>query len=210
MLVEAGDRLGADWIADDQLIVEGSDKRPVGKLLHQEADGAALVDLVHLIERDPPERTGYGTLKPLVRRSFLMNNAIRFRLGIERFEDFVFHVEVGLHGARMALVNRPFYFYRRRPGSLTARDPIATLLGMLKQNDVATALAAGGCGAEGVLAALRRREALIRRALEYRSLLAHLRRGDIGHAARTLRERPRAGLGLIGGMSRAVGRKLLP
>jgi succinoglycan biosynthesis protein ExoO len=210
MLMEAGDRLGADWIADDQLIVAGPDQRPVGRVFHQEPDGVALIDLVHLIERDPPERIGYGTLKPLVRRSFLTNHEIRFRPGIERFEDFVFHVEVGLRGARMALLNRPLYFYRRHAGSLTAREPIATLDGMLKQNEVAIALAAGGCGAEGALTALRRREALIRHALQYRSLLVHLRRGDIRHAARTLREHPRAGLGLIGGVSRAVGRRLLP
>jgi succinoglycan biosynthesis protein ExoO len=207
VLVAAGERLRADWIADDQFILEGPDARPVAKVLHREPDGAGLIDLVHLIERDPPNRIGYGTLKPLVKRSFLMTNAIRWRSEIEHGEDFILHVEVGLRGGRMALLNSPLYFYRRRLGSLSDREPLALLASMLQQNEAAAALAAG-CGAEAALAALRRRETLIRHAIEYRSVLTPLRRGDVAGAAQMLRERPRAGLRLIGGVSRAAGRRL--
>lgn len=207
VLVAAAERLGADWIADDQFILEGPNARPVGKILHHEPDGAGLIDLVHLIERDPPETMGYGTLKPLVKRSFLMTNAIRWRPETGHGEDFLLHVEVGLRGGRMALLNRALYFYRRHPGSLSDREPLALLAWALKQNEVAAALASG-CGAEAALAALRRRETLIRQAIEYRSVLTPLRRGDVAGAAQMLRERPRAGLRLIGGVSRAAGRRL--
>lgn len=206
-LVAAAEHLGADWIADDQLVVEGAEATPVQRVLGEEPKGAALTNPVHLIRRDPPERIGYGTLKPLVRQSFLNASGIGFCPGMERFEDFIFHVEVGVRGGRMALINRPLYFYRRHPGSLTARDPLATLIGMLEQNDVALALARR-TSAQDVVAALMKREALIKEAIEYRSLLSDLQRGDISHAARTLRHRPRTGLSLIGGLSRAAGRRL--
>ena len=46
-----------------------------------------------------------ANLKPLVRRSFMLERELWFRPGLERFEDFLFHVECGLHGGRMALLN---------------------------------------------------------------------------------------------------------
>ena len=206
-MVQAASGLEADWLADDQLICEGPAAKPQGRVFRREPPGARPIDVVHLIDRDPPERIGYGTLKPLVRRKFLVEHELVFRPGLERFEDFVFHVECGLVGGAMALLNRPLYHYRRRPGSLTAMDPVASLAGALRQNAAAMARAQGAQHL-GAITALRRRETLIREAMAYRSLLGNLRRREFGELVGGLRRRPASTVSLLRGLSRAASRRL--
>ena len=196
-----------DWLADDQLIVAEPSGRPVGRVLRSEDVGARPVTAGHLIRRDPPERIGYGTLKPLVRRSFLERTAIRFRPGFERYEDFLFHVDCGLHGARMGLLGQALYHYRRRPGSLTSATPIRTLERMLDQNGAATA-AATAVGNGEVVDALDRRRQLIAQALDYRRLLDEVGRRDLASIAQRLRRTPGVGLTLVDRLSRAAGRRI--
>ena len=166
-MVEAAESLRADWLADDQYVVECPEARPEGRVLRHEPRGACRIGLEHLIRRDPPERIGYGTLKPLVRRRFLLEHGIAFRIGHERFEDFVLHVECGLAGGVLALLNEPLYFYRQRAGSLPGMDSVTTLSGMLRQNALVLGLAHRRQAWHAV-AALTRREVQIRRALQYR------------------------------------------
>ncbi len=207
-MLAAAETLGVDWVADDQMVVEDPGGKPLGRVFRHEADGARIIEVTHLIERDPPERIGYGTLKPLVRRSFLIDQQIGFRVGLERFEDFVFHVECGTRAARMALLNRPFYCYRRRPGSLTSIEPIATLTGMLRQN-AATQAIAQRWRANLVDGALARREKRIRAALNYRTLLGHLCRRELGLAVKTLGSKPASSAHLLVGLASAARRRLL-
>lgn len=206
-MVEAAETLGADWLADDQYVVERPGARPLGRVARREAEGARRVGLEHLIHRDPPERIGYGTLKPLVRRRFLLEQGIEFRVGHERFEDFVFHVECGLAGGVLALLNEPLYFYRRHPGSLTGMDSVATLRGMLRQNALALVLARRHA-AQHAIAALARRKVQISRALQYRLIRQALAARAFGSVARQLLFVPGAGLALIVGMGRAATRRL--
>lgn len=203
VLVGQAESAGLDWIADDQRIVEDGTHRDLGRLLRGEPSGLARLDLEHLIDRDPPETFGYGTLKPVIRRAFLERHAIRYRLGHERFEDFLLTVDCALAGARMGLLNEPLYGYRRRQGSLISLDTRRTLESMLRQNDTALA-AANAVGAVGASEALRRRERLIRRALRYRRVVDPLKEGRAIASGRALARDPF----IVGDLLRGLGRSL--
>ncbi len=207
IMVEAAERAELDWLADDQFMVRQPNERPIGRVLRDEPAGLSPIDLAHLVVRDPPEVIGYGTLKALVRRSFLMRHQLTFRVGQERYEDFLFHIDCGLAGARMGLLNQPLYYYRQRMGSLTKVDPLTTLMRMLEQNNLAEH-AALGCGSMRLIAALARRAVLIRNSLEYRELLADLSQRDIAEAARVLQAKPKLGITLMNRLARAAGRRI--
>ena len=207
VMVEMAERAGLDWLADDQFMVRQPNERPVGRVLRDEPAGLSPIDIAHLVVRDPPEIVGYGTLKPLVRRSFLAHHRLAFRIGQERYEDFLFHVDCGLAGARMGLLNQPLYHYRQRPGSLTKVDPLTTLMRMLEQNTVAEH-AALGRGSMRLTAALARRAVLIRHSLEYRQLLRDLGQRDVAKAVRVLPAKPQLGITLMNRLARAAGRRI--
>ncbi len=208
-LVEHATALDADWIADDQYIVTRTAESPKRRLLRADSPNLQPLDLIHLIERDPPELIGYGTLKPLVRRAFVERHGIRFRCRKEMYtgEDFLFHIDCGVSGARMFLFDRPLYFYRRRPGSLTTINAIATLSGMLAQNDAAAA-SVSAAGATSVLEALNHRENLIRRFLAYRLLLKSLSRGDITGPCSIVWRDPGLGIFLVQRIAMAAARRV--
>ena len=206
-MVEAAEHMDLDWLADDQFMVSRPNARPSGRVLRSEPAGLSRMDIAHLVVRDPPEIVGYGTLKPLVRRSFLRRHQLAFRLGQERYEDFLFHVDCGLHGARMGLLNQPLYYYRRRPGSLTTVDPLTTLTRMLEQNAIAEH-AAREHGPVRLQAALARRADQIRSSLAYRRLLRDLGRREVGSALRTLRADPQLGITLMDRLAKAAGRRV--
>jgi hypothetical protein len=199
--------LDLDWLADNQLILHGPGEPPLGRVLRGERKGARRIDVTHLVRRDPPERFGYGTLKSFVRMDFLRASDVAFRVGAERHEDFLFHVDCGLAGARMGLLNEPLYYYRRRPGSLTTADPVPTLEGMLRHNDIALA-AAQASGHADACAVLLGREQQIRRSLAYRRLLADLGRRDLPSAVRRLGRTPGLGLTLASRLGQAAARRL--
>jgi len=206
-LVEHATAVDADWIADDQYIIKGPTDPSKRRLLTAERSDLQPFDLIHLIERDPPEIIGYGTLKPLVRRSFLERHGIRFRCGHVRGEDLLYHVDCGISGARMFLLNQPLYFYRRRPASLTAIDAIDILGDLLPQNAAASA-AASAAGATSVQLALHHRETLIRRCLAYRLLLKSLGRGDVTGPCSTLWHDPALGVFLVQRLAMAAARRV--
>ena len=206
-MVQEAEAADLDWLADDQYIVRHPCEPPLERVFRQEVNGLGRIDLAHLITKDPPERIGYGTLKPLIRRDFLERHAIRFRIGQERYEDFLLHVECGIFGARMGLLNLPLYYYRQRSGSLTKAAPIITLVRMLEQNAIAEAQARLH-GATHVVSVLARRAYLISQALAYRRLLHKLKQRDLKGAARAIYTSPRLSILLIDRLSRATSRRL--
>lgn len=207
-LMNAAEAAALDWIADDQIILREPGAPAMGRVLRHESSGTSSIEISHLVDRDPPERIGYGTLKPLVRRAFLERHGLGFRIGQERYEDFLFHVDCGRHGARMGLLDSPLYYYRQRPGSLTSADPVTTLVRMLEQNEIALRAAKTQDATGPLIAALARRALLIREALAYRRLLHDIRRRDLASAARRLQAAPAVGLTLVGRLGRAAGRRL--
>ncbi len=72
-------------------------------------------------------RVAYAFLKPLIRRSFLLENAIAYDAA--RFaEDYLLYLRCLLHGARWALTPEPMYDYAVHAASLTARHSASDLV----------------------------------------------------------------------------------
>ncbi|MGK7911231.1 MAG: hypothetical protein AB4050_07070 [Synechococcus sp.] len=59
-----------------------------------------------------------GFLKPLVKRSFLIDRGIRHQESIRVMYDFFFTLDILIAGARFHFLPDPHYFYLVRPGSL--------------------------------------------------------------------------------------------
>ncbi len=207
-MVKVAEAVGADWLADDQWIeAEGTGWR-AARLLLEEPAGASPLDPVRFLDRDPPETIGYGTLKPLIRRDFLLRSGVRFRPEAGRSDDFLFAVDCMAAGAACWLLAEPLYHYRLRPDSqVTGTSPLATLDHMLAVQSLAErSLAAHPDPRVG--AALARRRARIELAALYRRALDAARRGELAELARLLGRQP-ALLGLLArGLGEAVVRRL--
>lgn len=209
-LVAVAEQEGAVWIADDQWIeLEPPSGRPA-RLLWREPEPVAVLDAVRFLDRDPPEAIGYGTLKPLIRRSFLEQHELYWRPEAVRAEDFIFTLECLLHGAPALLLNQPLYFYRLRAGSqVTGLDPLATLARVAAAQELAERLCAPFPD-PALKAALARRRARIEAASAYRALLAALRGGRPAAAAAMLARRPALAPALAAGALEALRRRLIP
>lgn len=188
-LIAAAEALGADWIADDQHFIREGDEAPIARLFIGEPRGARLVDPARLVLLDRPEYLNYGLLKPLVRRAFLRSNHIRYRLGAERYEDFLFTIDCASHGAKFALLNEPLYNYSLRGGSLSSVDPVPRLKRMRELSEMmrATTLTKGPLS---LVRALEERERLITCSLRYYGIVEPLKRGEFTKALGALRRDP--------------------
>lgn len=207
-VVGAAEAVGADWLADDQWIEAEGTSWPAARLLLDEPAGTSPLDAARFLDRDPPETIGYGTLKPLIRRDFLLRTGVRWRARAGRSDDFLMAVDCMAAGAACWLLAEPLYHYRLRPGSQVASTgALATLDHMLEVQTLAERSLAGHPDAR-VAAALARRRARIELARLYRRALEAARRGELAALARLLGRRPAlAGL-LARGLGEAVARRL--
>ena len=65
-------------------------------------------------------RMAYGFVKPLIRRAFLQERKLQYR--ISRFaEDYILYLELLAHGARWLMTAESYYDYDVRPGSLSIK-----------------------------------------------------------------------------------------
>ena len=175
-LVATAERVAADWLADDQWIEAEGTGWPPARLLFDEPAGASRLDVARFLDRDPPEAIGYGALKPLVRRAFLVRTGIRWRPEAGRSDDFLFTLDCLAAGAACWLVNEPLYRYRLRPGSqVTSLAGSATLDHQLAIQGSAERILEGA-SAE-VRSALARRRRRIEAARRYRAAIEAVRAG---------------------------------
>ncbi len=207
-MVDTAEEVGADWLADDQWIEAEGTGWPAARLLLDEPAGASRLDAVHFLDRDPPETIGYGTLKPLVRRDFLLRTGIRWRPEAGRSDDFAFALDCIVAGAALWLLNEPLYRYRLRPGSqVTSLGGLATHAHMREVQGLAERILEG-IADPALLAALARRRRRIETAGLYRRTLEAARAGDLSVVLRTVLRRP-AALGLLArGLAEATARRL--
>jgi succinoglycan biosynthesis protein ExoO len=68
-----------------------------------------------------------GQLQPLIVRSFLERHGLRYDERVNFTEDFLFYLGCLLNGARFIVVPEPYYYRRRRAGSLTGDRSIRHL-----------------------------------------------------------------------------------
>lgn len=122
-MVEAGDALGADLIADSVEFAGIHTHGTPGRLRACDTpDGRPQVlTLEALIESDIPlnGQCSYGYLKPLMRRAFMDRWALRYDESLRFSEDLNFYVQALLHGAHFVLDPRTEYVYNQTPISVS-------------------------------------------------------------------------------------------
>ncbi|MFD2265578.1 glycosyltransferase family 2 protein [Lacibacterium aquatile] len=120
-LLKAAKSLDADFVADNQRLVldPATDE---GEIAFAEAEGPILLNLDGLLDdrRFPAGRLSLGYLKPMIRRSFLDDNGLRYDTDMRMAEDFDLYARCFAAGAKAYYLSEPFYRYRRGHVSATA------------------------------------------------------------------------------------------
>ena len=175
---------GCDFIADDLLrVVEGRELAPPRTLMGQGAiqprdltlEAFALAN----VSRRGRSRQELGFLKPVMRRSFLQQQALRYDETLRLGEDFVLYAQALARGARFRLVEACGYVAVERAGSISGSHGTAELAALL---DACEAL---GCepglspADRNALAAHRRH---VRSKLHHRRVLDAKRRSGLASA----------------------------
>lgn len=109
----------ADLIADDLYMVEDRTLRAVSTRF---LDNGVPWRLPRLIGPSDLIRYDLGSMKPLVRRDFLVEHSLAYDEAVKFGEDFLLLLKAMLAGARVAILPTPMYHLRRgNTGSLTTQ-----------------------------------------------------------------------------------------
>ena len=122
---------------DDLLLLRDGEMLPFATLSGPTGgriDPTAVVDLDELIDCEVGGRSAYrlGLVRPLMRRSFLETNAIRYNPALRVGEDYCFYLECVLAGARCLQIPGAHYVYVQRDGSATSSAQVPTLEAKLR------------------------------------------------------------------------------
>ncbi len=133
LLAKAGEH-NADMMADDLSYVTNQEPEPWTSFVKQNGDLYTTLthidDVFYVEQENKPWNTGVtpGFLKPIVRRSLIENNGIRYKDHMRVGEDFFFFLDCLLAGARFLFYPEPHYFYRARPDSLVTKSQLERLV----------------------------------------------------------------------------------
>lgn len=126
-----------DLIADNLFLIKDGQQQYWSTLLEENQQRLSspieTVDAVKFVISDrlspinAKHNWSLGYTKPLIRREFLVENNIWYREDINVGEDFILYLECLMQQAKFCLVTQPYYYYRTRDFSLSARKPIAYL-----------------------------------------------------------------------------------
>lgn len=202
MLARA-DEVRADMVADNLRLVSYPGREPLGIALGpDELPSDGWIDLHSYIRSNLflPGRYNFGYLKPMMRRSLILEKGLRFHEDLPICEDFHFYLDGLLAGAKWHMMAEPLYLYAVRPGSVSRAKSIAKLHKALVRNDrqmIDPRLD------ETARQLMGQRHDNIERAAAYLALLEDLRRFEVTAATRRALLRP----GLLRMMAEALWRR---
>lgn len=101
---------GADAVFDNMTGVDPATGGEIGALFPRLPAGVLTVEAL-LAPFAPGSRYDFGYLKPILRRSFLDEHALRYDEQLRTSEDLLFYLALLLEGARTRMVNAPLYLY---------------------------------------------------------------------------------------------------
>lgn len=111
----------ADIVADDLYLISDRAEQPWGTRFsaplgfgwrQAKFQGVAQIDAVDFVELD------LGIVKPIFKRSFLIDRNLKYDDDLRYGEDFQFYLKALICGAKFIVNPQPYYFYCSRPGSL--------------------------------------------------------------------------------------------
>lgn len=128
----------ADLVADDLFLINDRQQQHWSTLLSEGTESdlplVTAIDAVNFVKSDrlsaiDAKRTwSLGYTKPLIRKRFLLENSITYDEKVKVAEDFILYLECLRQGAKLYLLNQPYYYYRTRVSSLSTRKPTKYLL----------------------------------------------------------------------------------
>jgi glycosyltransferase involved in cell wall biosynthesis len=132
-LMALADDRGADIVADNLLLCQDTGRRPetamISRAVLPEARWMSAAEFVagNIGSRYTP-RVSFGFMQPLIRRSFLEMNGLRYEEQNRFGEDFLLSLSCLLAGARWWITPEPLYRYTVRFGTATDVQSAADLL----------------------------------------------------------------------------------
>ncbi|MET0219398.1 MAG: glycosyltransferase [Tardiphaga sp.] len=182
-LLQASVTAGADMIADDLLLFDSEHGTAPRALL----DGAWSKQPRQLSARDYLAANNlygggpaFGYLKPIIRSSFLVQQAIRYDERLVIAEDYNLVVRLLLAGARFWIVPQLGYFYRRHGASLSHR---LNTLALTRMRDVEQHWTRE-CSSPELRPLFEARARSVARAIAFDELVGALKAGNLPLAAR--------------------------
>ncbi len=182
-LVRIGKESEADIVGDNQFLVSDRRAEPFGVLFPPSRHAVRQLSLREYLAHNLPGRgLGWGLVKPLIRRKFLLDHGIRYRT-VRFGEDFIFYAQCLERGGRFILYREPLYYYRYiHEDRMTEADDVMDLL---KGNEVVEELLRAY---PEHAALLRRRRRLILLAARYERVRRPLKEGRFRAAASEIKK----------------------
>jgi succinoglycan biosynthesis protein ExoO len=131
-LLQIAWKKNADMVADNLYLIGDGEQHSWNTLLEanrEELASVESVDAVRFIKTDRPSSVNsprtwsLGYTKPLMKRSFLRQNNLKYNENLKVGEDFALYLQCLIHQARFFLVPQAYYYYRIRKTSLSVRKP---------------------------------------------------------------------------------------
>ena len=129
-MLQKAEETSADLMADDLAYVNNMESEPWTSFVELNGDtytGLTEIGLVFFVRQDSApwkETVSPGFLKPIIRRSLIENNGIRYKDRIRLGQDFFFFLDCLLCGGRFFFYPEAHYFYRARPNSLVTKNKL--------------------------------------------------------------------------------------
>jgi succinoglycan biosynthesis protein ExoO len=136
-LIKIAEKNELDIVADNIVYVDNDGKNPVGAVREEKSSCILrIIKTAEFIENDFPSKDGfkYGYLKPIMRRSFIMDKKVKYDETVRLGEDFIFYIECLLKGALFAVSLEGYYCYRVVEKSLSRTGDNAKYLELLDNN----------------------------------------------------------------------------
>jgi succinoglycan biosynthesis protein ExoO len=178
----------ADFVADnlfyvdtnDQIINQATESFP-SHLNHKR------LDVKEFVENDSPSSHGlkYGYLKPMIRRTFIIENSMAYDETVRMAEDSLFYINGLLKGAVFVLINDAYYFYRVVTNSLSRSGDSSAYITMLANNQKLLNLAEDTHNLEAITALNKRNSAYLDIILYY-DITKHIKNGQFSVAFKLL------------------------
>jgi succinoglycan biosynthesis protein ExoO len=112
MLTQAAERAGADIVLDNQFVVDPISRRVAFLAFEPLRNDETILEFTDYLRNTQSNTVfDFGYLKPIIRRSWLTANDIKFQESLRLGEDRMLLFECYARRAKVILVSIPYYYY---------------------------------------------------------------------------------------------------
>lgn len=210
-LVALAERSGADLCGDNLLLVPEARTMIPPAILGAERP----LDFTEFIRRNVADRAypgmNFGFLKPIIRRAFLAQHAIRYDERVRFAEDFALYADCFRAGGRWWMSPAPTYHYRVRADSLTQVQTVHDLA-ILRDRQATLLREARQVGDRSLSRLVARHKRVVDRCYHYRAFTDALKARQFAAALGLFAASPQSAAGIIAQSGReapVIARKAL-